>query len=56
MGGQGAKQFDKIEEIKIRFAGKDHTDYGDVPFVVPYSIQTIFDEFTLKPAVLKTEK
>jgi len=56
MAGYGAKQFDKIEEIKIRFAGKDHTDYGDVPFVVPYSIQTIFDEFTLKPAVLENGK
>ncbi len=56
MAAHGAKFFDVVEEIKIRFAGRDYTDYGDTPFVAPYSMQTIFDEFTLKPAVLEKGK
>ena len=46
----GSKRFDRIHSIDIAFADKDYTQYNQ-PFVVPYSMQTIFDEFTQNPAV-----
>ncbi len=48
----GAKKFDRIKSVDIAFADKDYTQYNQ-PFVVPYSMQTIFDEFTKAPAVLQ---
>lgn len=50
MAGYGVKMLDKVREIHVRFAG-----YSFVPqkrhFVVPYSMYTVFDEFTARPAV-----
>lgn len=50
MAGYGASKFDSIHEIKVRFAGYDHTKYK-WHFVVPYSMYTVFDEFSDKPAL-----
>jgi len=55
MASYGARFFDKINSINVQFADKDYTKY-DMPFVVPYSMRTIFDEFSMKPAVYKNGK
>lgn len=55
MAAYGAKFFDRINSINVQFADKDYTKY-DMPFVVPYSMHTIFDEFSMKPAVFKNGK
>lgn len=47
----GAKRFDRIHSLDVAFADKDYTQYTQ-PFVVPYSMQTIFDEFTMNPRIL----
>ncbi|MFI5412853.1 MAG: saccharopine dehydrogenase family protein, partial [Candidatus Micrarchaeales archaeon] len=47
----GAKRFDRINSLDVAFADKDYTQYTQ-PFVVPYSMQTIFDEFTMNPRIL----
>jgi saccharopine dehydrogenase-like NADP-dependent oxidoreductase len=51
----GAKKFDRIKSVDISFADKDFTKYN-MPYVVPYSMQTVFDEFTSDAAVLKNSK
>ena len=51
----GSERFDRIYTIDISFADKDYTKYNQ-PFVVPYSMQTVFDEFTKKPAVFANHK
>jgi lysine 6-dehydrogenase len=48
----GSMKFDRVRSIDIAFADKDYTQYSQ-PFIVPYSMQTVFDEFTQKPAVLE---
>jgi saccharopine dehydrogenase-like NADP-dependent oxidoreductase len=55
MAAYGAKKFDKVNEIHIAFADKDWTKY-DKPFVVPYSMYTVFDEFTKPPAIFTKGK
>lgn len=50
MAAYGSTYFDEINAIHVQFADKDYTKY-DTPFVVPYSMHTIFDEFSMKPAV-----
>ncbi len=50
MAAYGSRFFDRINSIHIQFANKDYTKYN-MPFVVPYSMRTIFDEFSTKPAV-----
>ena len=55
MAGYGANHFDKIHEIKVRFAGYDYTKYK-WHFVVPYSMYTVFEEFSDKPALLTKGK
>ncbi len=51
----GARKFDKVTDIYVSFADKDYTKYN-TPIVLPYSIQTLFDEFGEKPAVLRNGK
>ncbi len=51
----GARKFDKVTDIHVSFADKDYTKYN-TPIVLPYSIQTLFDEFGKKPAVLRNGK
>ncbi|MBI2628987.1 saccharopine dehydrogenase NADP-binding domain-containing protein [Candidatus Pacearchaeota archaeon] len=48
----GMKYFDKIEEINLGFAW----DSNVKKFVVPYSIQSIFQEFTESPIILSNGK
>lgn len=55
MAAFGAEKFDRVDSIHVQFADKDYTKYT-IPFVVPYSMETIFDEFTLKPAVFKNSR
>ncbi len=52
MAAFGAKQFDSVKDIHIRFGDMDYTKYN-MPFVVPYSMHTLFDEFTMKAAMFK---
>jgi saccharopine dehydrogenase-like NADP-dependent oxidoreductase len=51
----GANQLDRVEAIHIQFGDKDYTKYN-TPFVVPYSMHTVFDEFSKKPAVFENGK
>lgn len=48
----GIKHFDKVEEITLGFAW----DSNIKKFVVPYSIQSIFQEFTESPVILSRGK
>ncbi|MBI4009746.1 MAG: saccharopine dehydrogenase NADP-binding domain-containing protein [Candidatus Aenigmarchaeota archaeon] len=52
MAAYGARFLDKIDSIHVQFADEDYTNYN-MPFVVPYSMYTIFDEFMKKPAVFQ---
>lgn len=51
----GADLLDRIYEIDITFAAYDKTGYK-THFVVPYSMYTVFDEFSDKPAVFTNGK
>ncbi len=55
MAAHGARSFDKIDSIHVQFADADCTKYA-IPFVVPYSMYTIFDEFMKEPAVFENGK
>ncbi len=55
LASYGYKKLKKVNEIYITFGDYDKTKYLQ-PFVLPYSMQTLFDEFTLKPALLKNGK
>ena len=48
----GAARFDRINSLDVAFADKDYTQYNQ-PFVVPYSMQTVFDEFIKNPPILQ---
>jgi saccharopine dehydrogenase-like NADP-dependent oxidoreductase len=51
MAAYGARAFDSVQEVHISFGDADFTHY-DQPFVLPYTMHTLFDEFTKKPAVV----
>lgn len=55
LAGYGSTLLDRVFEIHVRFAGYDETKY-DTHFVLPYSIETLFDEFTAKPAIFTKGK
>lgn len=55
MARYGARLLDKVEKIYITFAAHDKTQYK-THFVVPYSMYTVFDEFSEKPVILTKEK
>lgn len=55
LAAHGAKFFDKINEIQIKFAGYDYTKYK-THLVIPYSAYTLFEEFKDKPAVFTKGK
>lgn len=55
LAGYGAKFLDKINEIHISFGDKDYTKYNQ-PFVLPYTMYTLFDEYMLKPALFTKGK
>jgi saccharopine dehydrogenase-like NADP-dependent oxidoreductase len=48
----GARQLDSVSEIHVAFGDKDYTKYT-TPFMTPYSMQTVFDEFTMPAPVFK---
>lgn len=50
LAAHGASKLDRVHAVHIQFADKDWTKY-DMPFVVPYSMYTVFDEFTQHPPV-----
>lgn len=55
MAAHAARSLDSIDTILVRFAGRDFTRYS-TPFTVPYSMRTIFDEFSMRPAVFSGGK
>lgn len=55
LAAYGARSFDRVDEVHISFGDKDFTKY-EQPFVLPYTLQTLFDEYMLKPAVLMKKK
>src|SRR3989344_1736235 len=52
MAAYGGRLLDSVEEVHFRFADKDYTNYSQ-PFVIPYSADTLIDEFTMPPAVFE---
>ncbi len=49
--------FDKIKNIEIKVAYSDFSSYkSKPPFFPPYSVQTLFEELSWKPAVFKNKK
>ena len=55
MANHGSKMLDKIDSIHIQFGDKDYTNYN-MPIVVPYSMYTVIDEFSKRPAVFTNGK
>lgn len=55
MAAYGSGFLDTIDSIYVQFADKDYTKYN-MPFVVPYSMRTIFDEFSMEPAIFSGGK
>ncbi len=55
MAGHYAKGFETIDSIDIQFADRDYTKYN-MPFMLPYSLDTLYDEFSMRPAVFKNKK
>jgi len=52
MAAYGSNLLDRTETIRVRFAGYSFTKQK-THFVVPYSMYTVFDEFTAEPAVFE---
>jgi len=49
--------FDKIKNIEIKVAYCDYSSYSQKPpFFPPYSVQTLFEELSWKPAVFRNKK
>ena len=55
MASYGAKLLNHVNEIHVSFGDYDATKYNQ-PFVLPYSMYTLFDEFMLKPALFTKGK
>ncbi len=51
MAAHGASLMDAVREIHVSFGAKDFAKH-DEPFLLPYTLQTVFDEFMLQPALL----
>jgi lysine 6-dehydrogenase len=51
MAGALASQMDRVEEVHVRVACQDETLAGPLP--IPYSLETILDEFSLDPIVFR---
>lgn len=53
----GVEKMDKVEKIEIRVGSVDHTKIKKpAPLAAGYSLQTILEEFSKKPAVLRKGK
>jgi len=55
LASYGYKKLKHVSEIHISFGDYDKTRYNP-PFILPYSMNTLLDEFTLKPPVLTKGK
>ncbi len=55
MANHGSKLLDRIDSVHIQFGDKDYTTYN-MPVVVPYSMYTVIDEFSKRPAVFSNGK
>ncbi len=55
LAAYGSRFMDRINAIHVRFAGYGWS-HPKTHFVVPYTMYTVFDEFTSKPAVFKNGK
>lgn len=51
----GVEQLDTVSDIDITIAMRDFTEYQS-PLVTPYMLDTIIDEYTLNPVVVKDGK
>lgn len=51
----GVEQLDTVSDIDITIAMKDFTEYTS-PLVTPYMLDTIIDEYTLNPVIVKDGK
>ncbi|MBI2079831.1 saccharopine dehydrogenase NADP-binding domain-containing protein [Candidatus Micrarchaeota archaeon] len=56
LAAYGAEEFTSIESIEIKVGSEDFSKIRGRPPPVPYSLETLVDEFTMKPAVLKNGK
>jgi lysine 6-dehydrogenase len=54
MAGALAQQMDTVEELHVRVACNDETASGPLP--IPYSLDTILDEFAMQPMVFRNGK
>lgn len=55
MAAYGAREMDRLRDIRVTFAAHSKSVYK-THFVLPYSVYTLVDEFTEKPAVLENGK
>ncbi len=53
LAAYGSASFDSIRSIDIRFGAADFSRIEGRPFPVPYSVQTLIEEFTLPPMVFR---
>lgn len=56
LAAYGAKMMDEVKEIHIKVGSADFSNYAGAPPPLPYSLATLVDEFTMKPAVLMRGK
>jgi lysine 6-dehydrogenase len=54
MGGSLTEKMDSVEELHVRVACHDETASGPLP--VPYSLDTVLDEFAMEPMVFRNGK
>ncbi len=54
MAGALAQQLDTVEELQVRVACQDESASGPLP--IPYSLDTILDEFAMQPMVFRNGK
>lgn len=52
LAAHGGKNLKKVESIEIVFADVDYTKYNQ-PFILPYSFETLIEEYTMPPAVFR---
>ncbi len=53
LAAYGSASFDSIRSISIKFGAADFSRIEGRPFPVPYSVQTLIEEFTLPPMVYR---
>src|SRR3989344_3077297 len=56
LAAHGAKQLDRVESMHLHAGWKDFSTFAGREPVLPYSLATLIDEFTMKPAIYKNGK